>query len=53
MQRQDAFVGADQRQCALAVGAGGADLNREQRRGGCDPGHPLHFGGDRLGEAFG
>ena len=53
VQLQDAFVGADQSQCALAVRAGGLDLNREQRRGGRDPGHPLHFAGDRLGEAFG
>ena len=46
VQGQDAFVGADQGQCAPAVGAGGADRHREQRRGGRDPGHLLHFGGD-------
>ena len=56
VQGQDAFVGADEGQCApftVPTPPGDADRHGEQRCGGRDPGHLLNFGGDRLGEAFG
>ncbi len=56
VQREHAFVGADEGQCApftVPTHPGDADRNGEQRGGGRHAGHLRHFGGNRLGEAFG